>query len=198
MAIEEPAFDRIEQSEPFEVRQYRSMIVAETFVDAELDQASNIGFRRIADYIFGNNRSRSGSTENEKIAMTAPVTAAPAEKIAMTAPVTMEPQQPDANINAKRWRIHFVMPAQYQLSTLPQPVNNDVLLREIPAKRYAVLVFSGFAGQQKVQEKTEELLSWMRSKKLQAIGAPQLARYNPPWTLPFFRRNEILIEISHP
>ena len=96
---------------------------------------------------------------------------------------------------AKRWRIHFVMPSQYSMATLPKPVNSLVSLREIPAKSFAAITYTGFNTESSVQAKTDELARWMKSKNLEAIGKPQLARYNPPWTLPFLRRNEILLEI---
>jgi hypothetical protein len=198
MAIEEPAFELIEKAEPYEIRQYRPFVVAETFVDGDLDKASSAGFRLIADYIFGNNLavgSKSGDKTNEKIAMTAPVAAEPvSEKIAMTAPVLAEPQT--AGMNASRWRIHFVMPSQYSLATLPKPVNPAVQLRAVPGQRFAVLVFTGFAGAEKVQAKSDELLAWVRQRGFKARGVVQLARYNPPWTLPFFRRNEVMIELQ--
>jgi len=88
------------------------------------------------------------------------------------------------------------MPSAYSLASLPKPNNPAVLLREVPGKRYAALVFSGLAGDEKVREKTEELLAWTRRRNLTAVGTPQLARYNPPWTLPLLRRNEILVEVS--
>lgn len=200
MAIEEPAFELIEKTEPYEIRQYRPFVVAETFVDGDLDAASSAGFRLIADYIFGNNLAVSGKPgdkTNERIAMTAPVAAEPvSEKIAMTAPVLAEPQT--AGMNASRWRIHFVMPSQYSLATLPKPVNPAVMLRAVPGQRFAVLVFSGFAGADKVQAKSDELLAWVRQRGLKTRGAVQLARYNPPWTLPFFRRNEVMVEVTVP
>jgi hypothetical protein len=84
------------------------------------------------------------------------------------------------------------------MATLPKPRNPAVTLREVPGKCYAVLVFSGFAREEKAQQKTDELLVWLKAKKLSATATPQLARYNPPWTLPFLRRNEILIEIAVP
>lgn len=206
MAIEEPAFELIEKSEPYEIRQYRPFIVAETYVSGDLDAASTAGFRLIADYIFGNNLSvrgaaKSGGQASEKIVMTAPVAAEPvSEKIAMTAPVLAEPQAAaaGADMKATRWRIHFVMPSQYTLETLPRPVNPAVALRAVPGRRYAVVVFSGLAGAEKVQTKTDELLAWLRQRGLQARGAAQLARYNPPWTLPFFRRNEVMVELVTP
>lgn len=194
MATEEPKFDLLLKEDDLEVRRYAPQIIAETFVDGDMDSASSRGFRLIADYIFGNNQKAG-------IAMTVPVVVEPAagsEKIAMTAPVSIEPQteQEGAMAGAKRWRIHFVMPSQYSMVTLPKPVNPLVSLREIPAKSFAAITYTGFNTESSVQAKTDELARWMKSKNLEAIGKPQLARYNPPWTLPFLRRNEILLEIS--
>ena len=205
MAIEEPAFETLEKVEQIEIRQYRPVIVAETFVDGDMSSASNSGFRLIADYIFGNNLSVRGSVgaPSEKIAMTAPVSIEPAassEKIAMTAPVGIEPLgiSEGGMMQGKRWRVQFTMPGEYSMATLPKPRNPAVNLRAVPGKRYAVLVFSGFAGEDKVQQKTDELLAWLKAKGVKAIAAPQLARYDPPWTLPFLRRNEILLEVAAP
>lgn len=205
MAIEEPAFETLEKFENIEIRQYRPFIVAETFVDGEMASASTDGFRLIADYIFGNNVSvrASGGRASEKIAMTAPVSvepAGPSEKIAMTAPVSIEPQADSigGTMQSKRWRVQFSMPGEYSMATLPKPRNPAVKLREVPGKRYAALVFSGFAGTEKAQEKTDELLGWLKARNIKPVATPQLARYDPPWTLPFLRRNEILVEVAAP
>jgi hypothetical protein len=125
---------------------------------------------------------------------------APAERIAMTASVNVEPQGDSAKgmMQARRWRIQFTMPGEYSMATLPRPRNPAVTVRDVPGKRYAVLVFSGFAGEEKVQQKTDELLGWLKAKNIRAVATPQLARYNPPWTLPFMRRNEILVEVATP
>ena len=194
MAIEEPAFKVTLKADAFEVRQYAPTLIAETWVEGDMDEASNKGFRRIADYIFGNNRAQSGSSA--KIAMTAPVTVEPqSEKIAMTAPVTMSAATKDIR-EAKLWRVHFVMPSQYTLSSIPQPNNPDVKLKELPGKLMAVHSYTGFNTLSKVQSKTDELLSWLQQKNFKVIGAPQLSRYDPPWTLPMFRRNEIMVEVE--
>ena len=195
MAIEEPAFKVTLKADAFEVRQYAPTLIAETWVEGDMDEASNKGFRRIADYIFGNNRAaQSGSSA--KIAMTAPVTVEPqSEKIAMTAPVTMSAATKDMR-EAKLWRVHFVMPSQYTLSSIPQPNNPDVKLKEVPGKLMAVHSYTGFNTLAKVQSKTDELLSWLQQKDFKAIGATQLSRYDPPWTLPMFRRNEIMVEVE--
>ena len=190
MATEEPKFDVVTKDGDIELRQYAPMVVAETFVDGSQDDASSRGFRVIAGYIFGDNK-RAGQSA-EKIAMTAPVTIERQEasqKIAMTAPVTLEQQ-------GNRWRVHFVMPSEYKLADLPRPNNTAVTLREIPGRKVTALRFSGFAGEDKVATKTAELRDWIAARGMTAAGAAQLARYDPPWTLPFMRRNEILTEVK--
>jgi hypothetical protein len=189
MATEEPKFSLIEKSGDFELRLYKPMVVAETYVGGSLSEASNAGFRLIAGYIFGGNKSRHDSSP-EKIAMTAPVTLEQSSQvIAMTAPVVVESKD-------NRWRVHFVMPAGYTLNSLPIPDDSRVSLREIAEHKTAVIVFSGLVGEAKVMDKTAALLDWIKSRGLDATSTPQLARYNPPWTLPFLRRNEILINIK--
>lgn len=186
MATEEPKYTVLEKEPPFEIRAYTPMILAEVQVEGDLDGASSQGFRLIAAYIFGQNQV------SEKIAMTAPVTVVDQSvknaKIAMTAPVGIES-------NAGKWVVSFVMPAEYTMETIPKPLNSQVQLRQIPAVKKAVISFSGFYNDQKVAEKTLELEQWMKSKNLQSGGTPNFARYNPPWTLPFMRRNEVMINL---
>jgi hypothetical protein len=199
MATEEPRYDvRIAQGS-FELRHYAPTLIAETVVEGDMDAASGKGFRLIADYIFGNNRV-AGSQQAAKIAMTAPVTMEPqSSKIAMTAPVTIEPQSGSiAMAEATQWRIHFVMPSQYTLANIPKPNNSAVTLRELPRKFMVVHRYTGFNTQAGVQEKTNETLVWAKQQSLQVIGTPQLSRYDPPWTLPMFRRNEIMVEVAAP
>ena len=208
MAIEEPSFKVISKTGTFEVRQYAPMLVAETTVEGDMDEASNRGFRRIADYIFGNNQSaQSGNAA--KIAMTAPVTLEPqSEKIAMTVPVGIESSEQNKSAKiamtapvgiesaGNQWTVSFVMPSEYTLASLPKPLDPQVKIRELPAEKKAVITFSGFYNEEKVKEKTQALRDWMKSRNLKSTGEPQFARYNPPWTLPFMRRNEVLIQIQ--
>ncbi len=188
MATEEPKYLLLEKSEPFELRAYAPLIVAEVKVDGDLDAASNQGFRLIAAYIFGKNQV------SEKIAMTVPVGIESSEqnksaKIAMTAPVGIESA-------GNQWTVSFVMPSEYTLASLPKPLDPQVKIRELPAEKKAVITFSGFYNEEKVKEKTQALRDWMKSRNLKSTGEPQFARYNPPWTLPFMRRNEVLIQIQ--
>ena len=185
-AIEEPTYSVTEKSGAFELRAYAPKINAEVMVSGNMKQASNKGFKLIAGYIFGGNTSQKGGAE--KISMTTPVTMelGESEKISMTAPVTIE--QTD-----NQWRVHFVMPSKYTMETLPKPNNSAVTLREIPERNYAVIRFSGLAGARKVANMTTSLENWLQTKNITPRGKAELSRYDPPWTLPFFRRNEIMI-----
>ena len=199
MAIEEPKYEVVTADAQFEVRHYAPILIAETIVEGDMDAASSKGFRLIADFIFGNNQ-QADSDKKAKIAMTAPVTVEPqSSKIAMTAPVTVEPQAEETSMKtAKTWRINFVMPSQYTLANIPKPKNNAVTLREVPSKYFIVHKYSGFNTVSRVQNKTDETVEWAIKRSYKMIGTPQLSRYDPPWTLPMFRRNEIMLEIAAP
>ena len=195
---EEPAFESIKKEGDFEVRQYRGFIVAETFVKGDMDEAGSDAFRAIAGYIFGGNISVA-SKASEKIAMTAPVvmeksveksSEKASEKIAMTAPVVMEKNA------GGTYRVHFVMPSQYTMATLPKPLNPKVTLREVAAQKMAVIRFSGFSTDEKVRIKTEALRNWIQQQGLKSIGNPQFARYDPPMMPAFLRRSEVMIAVE--
>ncbi|MEZ7501054.1 heme-binding protein [Psychrobacter sp. Arc29] len=189
---EEPEYTLLAQSDDFELRRYDEQLIAQTWVSGDQRAASRAGFKILADYIFGNNTAPTGGSS--KISMTAPVTMQPdngksdseSQKIAMTAPVSM--QQDDG-----KWRVQFTMPSKYTMETLPKPNNPEVEIIEVPAQNYGVIKFSGFTGSDKVDRKTQELRNWMQSKNLTPTGDPELARYDEPWTLPFLRRNEVMI-----
>jgi effector-binding domain-containing protein len=181
--VEHPKYTIVTRDGDIELRDYAPMIVAEAEVTGERREAISRGFRTIADYIFGNN------TAAQKVAMTAPVSQQASEKIAMTAPVT---QQADGN----SWRVRFVMPSRYTMDTLPKPNNPAVVLKEIPGKRFAAIRFSGMAGADSLKRNTEELTAFVKAKGFSPLSPPTYAFYNPPWTLPFLRRNEVLIEIE--
>ena len=173
VATEEPKFSLLEKDQSFELRLYEPKIIAEVEVDGDMSAASRKGFRQIADFIFGNNTAQSGKSE----------------KISMTAPVGVQQSE-------KNWRVSFVMPSQYTLETLPKPNNPQISIKQLPAKKFALIRFSGLVDEEKMQAKSAELNQWITMKKLNPVGIPELARYNPPWTLPFLRRNELMVEVE--
>ncbi len=190
MANEEPRYEVVKKEGDFEVRRYQPMIIAEVLVTGTLSEASNKGFRQIADFIFGNNEDPI-KKQSEKIAMTAPVTmeADISSKIAMTAPVTMEG-------SGGAWKMAFVMPSKFTMDTLPKPKNSNVIIKQMPAQQVAVVTFSGWVDKEKLSAQTTRLNEWMAKNGLKTSGSAQLSRYNPPWTLPFWRRNEVWMKLD--
>jgi hypothetical protein len=186
--VEQPKFDIVERSGAIELRAYAPMIAAETAVRGERKPAIEEGFRRIADYIFGGNKPRA------KIAMTAPVVQEAkekaAQKIAMTAPVVQQLQ------GDRSWTVSFIMPSEWTMQTLPEPNDGRVKLVEIPARRMLSIVFSGTATDDLIQAKIAELRRYAESKQMKVSGDPVLAFYNPPWTLPPLRRNEVMLLVE--
>jgi hypothetical protein len=190
--VEEPRYE-VERAlgDAIEIRRYAPRVVAATRVRARShDEAVYEGFRRLAGYIFGGNAGRA------ELAMTAPVTqgsatatvrgASEGERIAMTAPVTQAPAAEDGS-----WEVTFTMPGDRTLETLPAPNDARVSLRQIPGERVAVLRYTGLAGPEVVEARTAELRARLAEEGLAPIGDPISARYDPPSTLPFLRRNEI-------
>ena len=172
MAIEEPNFKILVDEGDLEIRSYDEYFVAETPVEGSFDTASRKGFRRVAGYIFGENKNSNGRSE----------------KIEMTAPVTVTPDD-------EGWVLHFVMPDKYTINQLPVPNNSSVSLKKIEAHLAGVIVFSGFTTDAKIQKKTEELMAWLKNQNFEIAGPQQIARYNDPFTLPWLRRNEIIFRV---
>ncbi len=185
MAIEEPEYRVLQAHGDLEVRAYAPHVVAAVEVEGERRAALNRGFRLLADYIFGNNRARA------KVAMTAPVgQAAQPEKLEMTAPVAGQ------RTEGGRWKVTFLMPSQYTLDTLPLPNDARVRHEQVPARTVAALRFSGWATDGNVAEHLEQFQAQLQQLGLRPAGEPVLAQYDPPWSLPFWRRNEWWVELA--
>ncbi len=181
--VEKPDYKVIQTERNIEIRQYEPMIIAEVEVDGKREDAIREGFRLIADYIFGNN------TVQRDIAMTAPVQQQESQKIAMTAPVQQQS-------TGRSWQISFVMPSKYSMETLPEPKNDRVRLKGIMTKKFVVIKFSGTNSNENVTEHENQLMNYIEANQIKIIDSPKYAFYNAPWTLPFMRRNEVMIEIN--
>jgi hypothetical protein len=199
MAIEEPSHRIVATHPEFELRRYAPHLVAETVVDSRFDQAGNRAFGILADYIFGKNRAE------QKIEMTAPVTQQPAtapkgQKIEMTAPVIQQPAAPTTGsaTAAERHVVSFVMPQRFTLETLPEPMDSRVSLRRVPERLMAVRRYSGRWTRASYREQEAALLDALRERGYKPVGVPLYARYNSPFSLPFMRRNEVMVEVQGP
>jgi hypothetical protein len=173
MAVEEPRYTVLVSDPPFEVRRYAGFTVAQTQISGDFDAASSSGFRRIASYIFGDNL-QAGLGAQRKISMTAPVTVVPEDQ---------------------GWRVHFVMPSAENVQSLPQPLNPQIQLRTVPEHEVVAVRFGGFTTQASMHEQTERLRAWAQARQLKLSPTAQIARYDDPFTLPWNRRNEILIDL---
>ena len=181
--VEEPHFIGRPLTDDVEVREYGSRIAAETTVTGDKDAALNAGFRRLASYIFGANNRKA------EVAMTAPVSQQRSESIAMTAPVAQ------TGSAAQGWTVRFFMPSKWSMETLPQPDDPDVRLVAVPRETFAVLRFSGDRSPKAVSEKTDQLLRTLRDNGIEPRGEAVAWFYDPPWTLPFRRRNEVAVAL---
>jgi len=188
---EQPKYQILVKAENKEIRKYDSYIVAKTIIKGDFKDAQSKGFRILAGYIFGKNKSK------QKIAMTSPVVQGPgSEKISMTSPVVISKDESSTNVANNSWVMTFSMPSQFNLETLPEPIDERILIEVVEERFVAALTFSGFWGEAKNTEKGRELTKWINENKdYEITSKPMFAGYNPPWTLPFLRRNEMLIEI---
>ena len=168
IAIEEPVY-QLEKAWEAEQIEIRAYAPRIMAVTG-INEDSDSGFRVLAGYIFG------GNAEEQKIAMTAPVQQTMAGEKEMA----------------------FMMPAEYALKDLPQPEDQRVSFREAPAYTAAVIQFSGWASAEKADENWQQLQRFLIAEGIDITGEPTLNQYNPPWTLPFMRRNEIIVPVAFP
>lgn len=182
-AIEEPAYTVVQRHDAFEVRRYAPFIVAEVIVQGEPDEAGNQGFRILADYIFGKNKGE------RTVEVNPPMVRIPVPtRIEMTAPVTLIPAP-------SGFAVQFMMPAGSTLASLPEPVDQRISLRELPARSFAVIRYSGSWSQENYREHLDKLTAALALAGLKTEGEPVFSRYNSPFSIPFFRRNEIWLAL---
>ena len=189
MATEEPGFKLLGKDGSFELRQYTAYVVAETRVEADFEEAGSVAFQRLFRYISGDNVAQ------QKIAMTAPVTqsagAPRGEKIAMTAPVSQV-------ADGRAYLVAFTLPSNYTLATAPKPRDPTVRIRDVPPQLIACWRYSGRWTVANYREGETLLREQIKTRGLAVRGDPVLARYNPPFTPWFLRRNEVLIPVAQP
>ena len=171
--LETPKYKLIKKLKSFEIREYETMIIARTLVSSGYREAASMGFRRVANYIFGDN------DKDMKIAMTAPVL--------LNSPVDAEDE----------YEISFMMPSAYDKETLPNPNSSNVEVIDRSLGLIACVSFGGWATKSKVEKYHQRLHDWIKSEGIQAVGKFYVAQYNSPWALPPFRHNEILVRIKN-
>ena len=165
--IEEPEWHLVDTLDDVELRHYSPSVQARTTLDGSGE--TSVGFRRLAGFIFG------GNDRSEQIAMTAPV-----QETLQDALPTMA----------------FTMPGAYQIQDLPAPEDDQVVIVDVPARTLAVIRFSGWATRGKIARNSRQLFETLEQYGIEPVSGTTLNQYNPPWTPPFLRRNEISVEIA--
>ena len=185
-SVDEPRFDVISQEGAVEIREYQPTAMAYTVVAGERDEAINQGFRKLFKYIDGENVTA------QSIPMTAPVSqqAAESKKIPMTAPVAQEAAGDDS------WKVVFYMPNDTNFAELPKPNDETVKLQEVAAQKKAVIRFSGAMADENLYEHEARLRAYLKANEIEFVEPAAYAGYNPPWTLPFARRNEVMLGLK--
>lgn len=168
---EQQVYEVLKEYPEFELRRYPDHLVAETEVGGPFELAGNLAFPRLARYIGGHNRS--------------------SRKMAMTAPVVQE-QDP----RSRRYVVGFVMAADVSAEDLPDPVDTTVHTRRVPAVTAAALRFSGRWSRGSYEKRAAQLLAALDAAGLEVVGALRYARFNPPWTPWFLRRNEVVVPVA--
>jgi effector-binding domain-containing protein len=165
----QPKYRLLKSDGQIEIREYPELVVAEVTIPGERYASINEGFRILAGYIFGNNQ------RNQTIAMTAPV---------------------EQEKGKDGWIIRFIMPNDFEISTLPKPTNHAISFTHNKSKKYIAIRFRGFNTDDNIDSHKNLLLEYIQNNNIKTIGSPIMAFYNPPWILPFLRRNEIIIELQ--
>lgn len=181
---EQQPYDVVERHGDVEIRRYPAHVVAETTARGGFEMAGNLAFRPLFRYITGHNDG------GAKLAMTAPVVQGESGgTIAMTAPVVQQPDSSGSHV------VGFVMPAGSTLDDLPTPLDPSVRLRAVPEEYAAALGYSGRWSRRTYRAKERDLLAELEGTNWSADGVPRFARFDPPWTPWFLRRNEVVVPV---
>jgi hypothetical protein len=151
----------------FEVRDYPALAVVETPM-AGGGQDGDGSFNRLFGFITGKNEAQ--------------------QKIAMTTPVLMSGGESNRTMA-------FVMPAPMKSGAVPRPADEALTVRELPAGRFAVLRFSGARSAEQESKSLGQLQTWMAAQGLKSSSPPVYGYFDPPWTPPSLRRNEVMLEL---
>jgi hypothetical protein len=170
--------DRIENAE---IRRYPARIVAEV----NGMKNDNEAFRLLFLYISG------GNSVNKDVAMTVPVQVDKASiKLAMTAPVETSSSQ-DNGVTMR-----FFLPQSYTAETAPKPNDPRIKIVVLPEEVLAVYTYSGIGSDERFRSENERLMNILVGSKWKVVSAPSFLGYDPPFTIPFLRRNEVAVKVE--
>lgn len=191
IGVKEPSYTVLEKKDGYEIRKYDPYIIAEVEVTGTAEGGANKGFKILADYIFGKNKAK------VKMPMTSPVFVETGDRSvsARRSPSTSSGRR---RASSDKQEIAFVMPDKYTKKTLPKPENKEIDIEEKKGKIFAVYRFTWYPGNKRVAKKKELFAQMLKRDNIKPKSDMILARYNPPFILPFLMRNELLVEVKKP
>jgi hypothetical protein len=182
---EEQRYDVVRTEPEFELRHYPQHIVAEVEVEGTFESAGTTAFRPLVSYIGGRNASSTG--------------------LAMTAPVIQRREEPQdlgavttAVTDKGRYVVSFVLPDDVTTDTVPAPSDTKVIVRAVPEEYAAVSRFSGRWTASSYRTRVDALTEAVAAAGLTPTGPARFARFDPPWTPWFRRRNEVVLPVASP
>lgn len=186
---ENPKFEKLGKEGHVELRRYDPMLVAEVAIAGDHAHGVDEGFDKLAKYIFGAN------TTHAEMSMTNPVFQEQEngdDAAGMNAPVLHEKGFGAAG---DTWRISFVLPSKFSLMTVPKPLDPDIHLHDLPAATVGVVEYSGNNTEEHMEKAASILRAWLASTRRIALSPIRWAQYDAPYTVPFLKRNEALVDV---
>ena len=151
-----------------EIRQYEDAVFSSVnLTDSTYADGASKGFRILAGYIFGGNDK--------------------SESIAMTSPVVME--------MGSQMKMSFMVPSALNVDSLPKPNDGRVFQEKVPGSKMAVIRFSGWASDEKIEKHKDELIKVLQDNQIAFEGPFLFMGYNPPYQM-VNRRNEVAVRVK--
>lgn len=181
--VEKSKFNLLEKSKNFEIRKYSKALIIQSETEEDYKASMNKNFRKLFKYIQGSN------LDTQKISMTAPVT--------MQKKISINKESLIQEKSIKGWKMSFVLPSKFNISSAPEPEDKSLTLIELPEKVVAVYRFNGRLTKKSIDKNVNILKNLLQERDIKVLSSARSAGYNPPWTIPFYRSNEIQIDIEY-
>jgi hypothetical protein len=175
---EQAPYDILKSDAGIEVRCYRPQTQAKVAVHGEFKEAQKEAFSLLAGYIFGENAMK--------------------DIIPMTTPVLLEQKIDHRTVSTQDWIMSFILPQNYLITNAPNPTNARISIQDRPEHLVASISYAGFNNEEKIEEYTMILKKWLNKRPWYIpMSGFQTAQFDGPLTIPFFRKNEIHVEVKH-
>jgi hypothetical protein len=175
----EPPFAIIDRPGGVEIRQYGPRMALEVQAAGTADAARAIALERLGDFAAGANMR--------------------AAEVALSLPVAQLPKRDEngpARDNAWLWTVRVHLPLRIRAADVPAPFDSTLRVRKLPPDTFAVLRFNGVARPASTARRRAELAAVLAQSDWEPAGPAEVWFYDPSWTVPALRRNEIAVPVT--